>query len=36
MSSNSVGMCCVCCIQGKRISFTGNKACAPRRTGSMR
>ena len=33
---NGVGIDCVYCIQGKRISFTGNKACAPRRTTSMR
>ena len=27
-NSNSEAIGCVCCIQGKRISFTANKACA--------
>jgi hypothetical protein len=31
-----VGIDCVYCIQGKRISFIGSKAYAPRRTSSMR
>ncbi len=30
------GIDCVCCIRGKRISFTGSRACAPRRIGLMR